>query len=297
MKKIESIYIKTVKFSLLVALGIIAYLYASRYLNSLIILPVTDNILWIGEIAFIYFAIFAIGYCIKIIVFSIVKKDKYSKEERLSDAKLVVGAIITILIILSLFYINRSTVQGEQPLAKPVIYLYPESEIAVKVKLNNEEYLTHTYPKYIDGWNVIANPNGNIIDSSTGRNLYCLYWEGKDNSKIDMTEGFVVKGEDTIKFLEEKLSILGLNEREANEFIIYWLPKMENNKYNYVRFRTEDEINNYMKLDISPKPDSIIRVVMDFKPLDEYIYVKEQTLNSPIRNGFVAVEWGGRQLQ
>ena len=48
-----------------------------------------------------------------------------------------------------------------------------------------------------------------------------------------MKTGFVVEGKDTIKFLEEKLKQLGLTDKEADEFIIYWLPKLENNKYNY----------------------------------------------------------------
>ena len=48
---------------------------------------------------------------------------------------------------------------------------------------------------------------------------------------------------DVIKFLEEKLGILGLTEREAEEFIVYWLPLMEKNKYNYIRFETLEEIN------------------------------------------------------
>ena len=38
----------------------------------------------------------------------------------------------------------------------------------------------------------------------------------------DFSEGFVVKGEDSAAFLEEKLEILGLNYKEAEEFIIYW---------------------------------------------------------------------------
>ncbi len=36
-----------------------------------------------------------------------------------------------------------------------------------------------------------------------------------------MSKGFVVKGKDTTKFLEEKLSYFGLNDKECNEFIIY----------------------------------------------------------------------------
>ena len=112
-----------------------------------------------------------------------------------------------------------------------------------------------------------------------------------------MEEGFVVKGEDTIEFLEEKLEILGLNEREANEFIIYWLPKLENNKYNFIRFQTEEEINNNMPLEITPKPDTVIRVVMEFKELEESIEIEKQQLETPERIGYTVVEWGGTEIE
>ena len=130
-----------------------------------------------------------------------------------------------------------------------------------------------------------------------GRNLYALYWEGKNTERTKAEEGFVVKGEDTISFLEEKLEILGLNEREANEFIIYWLPKLENNKYNYIRFETEEEINRNMPLYINPKPESLIRVMMEYKPLNKKIEVKEQKLETPKREGYTVVEWGGTEIK
>lgn len=96
--------------------------------------------------------------------------------------------------------------------------------------------------------------------------------------------------------MEEKLSILGLTERESDEFIIYWLRKLENNKYNYIRFDREEDINNYMPLEITPTPDTIIRVYMEYIPLDEYVEVQEQTLNTPVRAGFSVVEWGGTKI-
>lgn len=179
---------------------------------------------------------------------------------------------------------------------KPLIYLYPENQMEVEIKLGNIKEVTTTYPKYESSWNVIAYPNGNLIDLKTGRNLYGLYWEGKRNTYNNLTEGFIVKKEDTIKFLEEKLAILGLNEREANEFIIYWLPQLEENKYNFISFKSIEEINNYMPLEISPTPDTIIRILMEFKGLDEPIDVKEQKLETPKREGFVVVEWGGSKL-
>ena len=180
---------------------------------------------------------------------------------------------------------------------KPIIYLYPEKEMNVSVKLLNDYNLTTTYPKYQNEWNVYAYPNGNLIDNNTGRSLYALYWEGDNHQALVKEDGFVVKKEDTITFLEEKLALLGLNEREADEFIIYWLPKMEHNTYNYIRFETIEEINNYMPLEVSPNPDTIIRVQMDFKGLNEIIEVAEQKIVTPERIGFTVVEWGGSVIK
>ncbi|MBO7717932.1 hypothetical protein J6S37_00335, partial [Candidatus Saccharibacteria bacterium] len=90
------------------------------------------------------------------------------------------------------------------------------------------------------------------------------------------------------------LTILGLNEREAEEFIVYWLPKMKENEWNYVRFASSEEIEESMPLYISPKPDVTIRVLMLTKKLDNPIEVEEQILGAaPERNGFTVVEWGG----
>ena len=181
---------------------------------------------------------------------------------------------------------------------KPIIYIYPTKTIDVNIKLGEKENLSCTYPRNYNGWNVTANPDGTLIDNYTGRKLYALYWEGRNLVKdINMNEGFCIKGEDTIKFLEEKLEILGLNEREAEEFIIYWLPKMENNKYNYIRFETIEEQNIAMPLDINPKPDTLIRIMMDWKGLENRIEVKEQILTHAKREGYTVVEWGGSELK
>ena len=185
-----------------------------------------------------------------------------------------------------------------QTIDKPIIYLYPTEETNVTVKLLKSKNLTCSYPKYEDGWNVLAEPNGDLKDLTTNRNLYSLYYESESeiNFKVE-DEGFVIKGEDSAKFLEEKLAILGLNEREAEEFIVYWLPRLEANKYNYIRFATSDEINQNMPLEISPKPDSTIRVLMIFKGLESPIDVNEQKLTIPNRTGFVTVEWGGTEIK
>ncbi len=179
---------------------------------------------------------------------------------------------------------------------KPMIYLYPEEETKINVKLGRPELLTTTYPKYNEntGWQVVAKPDGTL--KYNNREYYGLYWEGLDNFE-QQKDGFVISGKDTAKFLEEKLEILGLNEREANEFIIYWLPKMGNNEYNYVRFVTGSEIEEWMPLEVSPKPDTTIRILMEFKPLDQKIDIEEQRLEQVKREGYTVVEWGGTEIK
>ena len=177
---------------------------------------------------------------------------------------------------------------------KPVIYLYPEEETNVFVKLDFDGELSTTYPAYDNGWKVTAKPDGTLTDEN-GREYYCLYWEGISNTEYDMSKGFVVKGEDTAEFLEDALSELGLNDREANEFIIYWLPRMEGNEYNLISFQNEAYTDSaeYM---IEPAPDSILRVFMAWRGLDEPIYVEPQELNNVEREGFTVVEWGGAEI-
>ena len=179
--------------------------------------------------------------------------------------------------------------------AKPVIYLYPEEETQVSVKLDYDGELTATYPAYNDGWMVTARPDGALIDPDTGREYYCLFWEGVSDVEYDLSSGFVVAGEETAAFLEDALAALGLTEREADEFIIYWLPRMEGNPYNLISFQQET-YTDHAVLTIDPAPDSVLRVFMAWKGLDEPMEVEPQTLEGFARTGFTVVEWGGTEV-
>lgn len=207
---------------------------------------------------------------------------------------LIFGTLLVLFIIwLLVERLNKCNNMYED---KPVIYLYPKEETKVIVKLGKEENITCSYPEYEDEWNVTAYPNGILMDNNTGRKLYSLYWEGIVSDLNITNEGFIVKGKDTISFLEEKLATLGLNEIEIEEFIIYWLPKLQNNKYNYIRFASVEEIDVNMPLKVYPTPDTVIRVLMIYKGLDRPINIKEQNLQPISRNGFTVVEWGGTEI-
>lgn len=182
---------------------------------------------------------------------------------------------------------------------KPVIYLYPEEDTDINVRLYLDENtrLTYTYPEYNEetGWNVTATPDSVLTDEN-GYEYSYLFWEGVTSQDWDMSYGFVVKGEDTVEFFREKLSCLGLTPKEYNDFIVYWMPRMQDNKYNLITFRT-DEYTDMARLEVTPEPESVQRVFMTFKALDEYQEIEEQVLEPFERHGYTLIEWGGLEIK
>ena len=177
---------------------------------------------------------------------------------------------------------------------KPVIYLYPEEKTEVNVEVDCP--LTVTYPAYNNGWTVTADPDGTLTNHADGREYSYLFWEGQGYGEMDFSEGFVVKGEDTVSFLQDKLSEMGMTPREYNEFIVHWLPYMQNNAYNLISFQWEN-YDESAKLNITPEPDNMLRVFMAFKALNEPGEVPEQELPVLNREGFTVVEWGGTEVR
>ena len=174
---------------------------------------------------------------------------------------------------------------------KPVVYLYPEEEMEVTVTLDYDGVLTHTYPAYNGGWTVTASPDSTLRDAA-GREYYCLFWEGASDTAYDFSRGFCVAGSDTAAFLEDALAQLGLTDTEANEVLIYWLPRMEGNAYNRIAFQG-DAYTDSARLHVTPAPDTVLRVFMAWQPLDKAVDIAPQELTAPERTGFTVVEWGG----
>ena len=181
---------------------------------------------------------------------------------------------------------------------KPVIYLYPEKETDVHVELElTEADLSTTYPKYNNGWDVVAYPDGTLLNKADGTHHKYLFWDAVNcRTRFDFSKGFCVAGSDTESFLKEKLTYMGLTEQEMNEFIVYWLPLMEHNAYNLISFQGEAYTNS-AKLNITPTPDSMLRIFMAYVPLDNAVDIEPQQLETFERNGFTVVEWGGTEIK
>ncbi len=184
---------------------------------------------------------------------------------------------------------------------KPVIYLYPEDTMDISVKLDLQGDMICSYPDYGDGWNVTASSDGKIFDKGSNRTYDYLFWEGRSALvPNDFSKAACVASEDSAAFLEEYLSSCGLNDSEIDDFISYWLPRLQAHPYNLISFPTE-EYSEIAGLDVIPKPDTVIRVYMVFKGLEEPVGISpENTLKIPSeknRSGFTVVEWGGTEIQ
>lgn len=179
---------------------------------------------------------------------------------------------------------------------KPVIYLYPEEEKAIKVKVTPDQGLTISDPEYNGGWDVISDTQSNITNKVDGKVYPYLFWEGVSGVEYETPKmGFIVESNNLDSFLDDKLSQLGLINKEIDDFKEFWIPEMkkENKPYYFVTFLSQDFIDKLAPLEVDPRPDTVIRVMMDYHGLDQYEKVSEFQIKTPERKGFTVVEWGG----
>ena len=183
---------------------------------------------------------------------------------------------------------------------KPVIYLYPIQKTEITLTLNVNGKLLTTFPKYDKNWKVIAEPSGQLFDIKTKRNYSSLFWDADvqlPEEHYQYKDGFVISKENLTAFFIEKLEHIGLNNQEINEFIQFWLPILEQNEYNFIHFRINDACNEIAKLNVNPKPETSIRVYMEYYGLEEFTTINEQILTKTERKGFTLVEWGGAKVK
>ncbi len=215
------------------------------------------------------------------------------KKRKRRNTVFIIGAAALVIfaaaIIFAIYLYNKQN--ADKIARKPVIYLYPQTKTDISVSLNFDG-IKYTYPEYKEeGWKVTAYPDGTLVDSNGNEYSY-LFWESESKAEYDFDEGFCVKGSDTAEFLRWALSEQGLTPREYNEFIVYWLPFMQDNAYNIISFQ-QDSYESSAPLSINPAPDNIKRVFMAYYPSKNEKQLPPQKLTGFDRNGFTVIEWGG----
>gem|GEM_PF-537595 len=183
---------------------------------------------------------------------------------------------------------------------KPVIYVYPEHTMDINIQLNVNGELGFTYPKYNNGWNVNADPDGTI--RTNGKTFDYLFWDAATSVNLNSIEeesGFILKRDSLSNFFETQLTAMGLNSRERQDFITYWCPLMQKNETSYIHFMFNEEYSSIATLNVTPKPDNIFRVFMVWSDATEIDAknIHPQTVEIFKRTGSTVVEWGGAEAK
>ena len=105
--------------------------------------------------------------------------------------------------------------------------------------------------------------------------------------------GKVVTQKELITTIKKDLANQGLNSKEIADFVDFWQDHLPKTPYVKLTWLTTEEMNVLAPLEVSPKPDTIIRVFLDAKGLEKPIPFTAQKLTKIERNGFTLVEWGG----
>lgn len=190
-----------------------------------------------------------------------------------------------------------------QPMKKPAIYLYPTEKREITVVHDFKGKMLNTYPVYKENWKVIAEPSGLLRNLVDNRTYSYLFWDGQCDfpaAHYAYKSGFYINKSETIPFLQNTLSEIGLNDTEINDFIVFWLPYLSENEYNFLHFWINDNIDNHSFLQISPKPETEIVLFMEYKGyqnIETLTKLPKQNLQKIERKGFTVVEWGGGEIQ
>lgn len=175
---------------------------------------------------------------------------------------------------------------------KPVIYLYPEKATSVTVKVGAD--MSVSDPPYSQsGWAVLAKPSGELIYQN--QSYPYLFWEGMGQGIYPdyQNRGVVVPQKDLIPTLTSHLKQLGLNQQESSDFMEFWQSKLPSTPYVRLTWLDTVDMNRLAPLSVSPRPDTAIRIFLEFEGLQTPRPLIPQTLSSPPRHGFTLIEWGG----
>lgn len=177
---------------------------------------------------------------------------------------------------------------------KPVIYLYPEETMDVRVEVEPKGGFTFTEPAYNGGWEVTASPDGTLVNKADGEEYPYLFWEGRGGLYEAPNNYWVVKRSKVKRFLQDTLAEYGLNKQEIADFNEFWVPRMKEAKYYRIGFHTTAVMDEIAPLNVSGDPQTIFRILMDFDELDAWEEEHPPRRVEPFkRNGFTVVEWGG----
>ncbi len=74
--------------------------------------------------------------------------------------------------------------------------------------------------------------------------------------------------------------------------LVHDAPLMQDHPH-HINFFQQEGYTEAASLRITPAPDTLNRVFMAWQPSEDFVKMRPQELDTPERNGFTVVAWGG----
>ncbi|KAH9960164.1 hypothetical protein BC827DRAFT_417155, partial [Russula dissimulans] len=183
---------------------------------------------------------------------------------------------------------------------KPIIYLHPPTSlpnVTVEMLLASSWHFSAVYPspqitssfgenQFAQSliWEIAAEPDGTLVNKSTGTEVSYLYWEAiakshlitpegsRTTTPIDDIETFdpshpslnpgdsvLVPTGKVAGYLDAALKSLALHTEARTSFITYWLPDLLKHEYVALRFLPQASCEKAAQIRVSPTPDVVTR--------------------------------------
>ncbi len=176
-------------------------------------------------------------------------------------------------------------------LKKPNIYLYPESDLylSVRIRFPLGGEITQSDPEYYGGWDIFVDTEGMI-----NHQYSYLFYECDIPDVFQRTEGWIIEQNDLTEFFQSNMEEYGFIEEEIQDFLEYWIPILDAKSYYEIFPQSKEILDQVVRLEFSHQPESILRLSYLINGTDK----PGSSLKTPdtirfTRRGFSVVEWGG----
>lgn len=140
---------------------------------------------------------------------------------------------------------------------KPNIYIYPNEKIQLTVKLDFPKggKIVTSIPEYGTGWNISVDTNG-LIDNAYSY----LFYESVQPDIWQKNYGWIVKTDELESFFRKNMADYGFKGREIDDFIDYWIPRLNDYTFYSIYPQTDRLIDKVIRLNLSEQPENLLRL-------------------------------------
>ena len=188
--------------------------------------------------------------------------------------------------------------ETEIKVLKPVLYFHSDQEREFSLNVIPANDFTFTYPAIGSGWKGKIHTNGSLTINN--KNYPYLFWEAEQKYAFKpSSNGYHLKKEEYVSFLEKKCEELGFNATERTDFITFWGMKMQNHDELFVQFLFDESCDQFGKLEFDEKPDVFRRVYIMISPWNSYFspYLKDIPFETIPASSYSVLEWGGYEFE